>query len=239
MKNFLIVGTLLFSMIGITAQVQDDASDNDFKKWQMRLRGVAVLPNESAEIGIIGGDAEVSATVIPELDFTYFFNKNWAVELILGTSKHNVNTTGSNLSPVVIDGVALPSDMEVDLGHVWLLPPTLTVQYHFSGLEEVRPYLGAGLNYTIFYGVDEGDVVKDVEYDNSLGFAFQAGMDYDLNEKWFLNADFKYILLKTDVTVNASNLNADDSAVNDLITAIPAEVDLNPLLIGVGVGFRF
>ena len=63
------------------------------------------------------------------------------------------------------------------------------------------------------------------------GFAFQGGIDYDLNEKWFLNFDAKYILLKTDVTVDASNLAAGLS--------IPAKVDINPLLIGFGLGMRF
>ena len=110
-----------------------------------------------------------------------------------------------------------------------MLPPTLTLQYHFAN-EGFRPYLGAGLNYTIFYGADSGDVADDVSYDNSVGFAFQGGFDIDLDEKWFLNLDAKYILLSTDATVDATTA---------LGATVGADVDINPLIIGVGVGMRF
>ncbi len=218
----LLVG-VLFSM-----SIQGQENDTkDFNKWQVRLRGIIVIPNESATIGTIGGDVEISTAFVPELDFTYFFTENWSAELILGTTKHDVNTVASDLT-----AVGLASSVDVDLGYVWLLPPTLTAQYHFA-TEGFRPYLGAGINYTFFYGVDSGNTIKDVEYDNSFGFAFQGGVDYDLNDKWFLNFDAKYILLSTDVTVDASNL------LDSGTLSIPAEVDINPFIIGFGVGIRF
>lgn len=153
---------------------------NDFERWKLRFRGIAVAPNASATIGVIGGDAEISTAFVPELDFTYFLNENWALELILGTAKHDVNTVGSNLT-----AIGGPASAEVDLGSVWLLPPTLTLQYHFGG-ESLQPYIGAGLNYTIFYNADAASGGPDVDYDNALGFALQFGFDYPLNEKWFL-----------------------------------------------------
>lgn len=195
-------------------------------KWQVRLRGIAVVPKESATIGIIGGDVDINTAIVPELDFTYFFTKNIAAELILGTTKHDVHTFASDIS-----AVGGSTDADVDLGSVWLLPPTLTLQYHFDTNSPVRPYLGAGVNYTIFYSVDAGDTVADVSYDNSFGAAFQAGLDLDLSDKFFLNADLKYIMLKTDVDVDASNLLTGLS--------IPAKVDINPLIFGFGVGMKF
>lgn len=202
--------------VSLTAQEKSD----DFKKWQARFRVITVIPNESATIETIGGDVEISTAVVPEFDFTYFFNENWAAELILGTTKHDVNTKSSDLTAI---GGA--TDADVDLGSVWLLPPTLTLQYHFA-TDGLRPYLGAGINYTIFYGVDEGSVVG-VEYDNAVGFAFQGGFDYDLNEKWFLNLDVKQILLSTDVKVDAG------------AAVVGADVDINPLIIGFGIGMKF
>lgn len=202
----LIFGALLVGNINAQEKTKDE------KKWQARFRWVSVMPNESATIGTIGGDVEISSSFIPELDFTYFFTENIAAELILGTAKHNVNAVGTALG-------------NVDLGHVWLLPPTLTVQYHFN-LNNFRPYVGAGGNYTIFYSANPGAVV-DVSYKNSFGYAFQAGFDYDLDDTWFLNVDAKYIGLSTDVTVNAG------------AATVPADVDINPLLIGFGIGMRF
>ncbi|MCF2875825.1 MULTISPECIES: OmpW/AlkL family protein [unclassified Tenacibaculum] len=202
----LIFGALLVGNINAQEKTKDE------KKWQARFRWVSVMPNESATIGTIGGDVEISNSFIPELDFTYFFTENIAAELILGTAKHNVNAVGTALG-------------NVDLGHVWLLPPTLTVQYHFN-LNNFRPYVGAGGNYTIFYSANPGAVV-DVSYKNSFGYAFQAGFDYDLDDTWFLNVDAKYIGLSTDVTVNAG------------VATVPADVDINPLLIGFGIGMKF
>ena len=95
----------------------------------------------------------------------------------------------------------------------------------------MKPYVGAGLNYTIFYGVKSG-AVKDVKYDNALGFALQGGVDYMLTDKYFLNFDIKKLFLKTDVDVDASN------AVPGA-TSVPAKVNIDPLLIGFGVGMKF
>ena len=226
----MMVSIFIFFMIPLSifsqTNTKKDAA-NDFNKWQIRLRGIIVAPSESASIGIIGGDVAISTAFVPELDFTYFFTENWSAELILGTTKHDVNTTASNLT-----AVGLASSVDVDLGSVWLLPPTLTAQYHFT-TEGFRPYLGAGINYTFFYNVDAGNTIRDVDYDNSFGFAFQGGFDYDLNDKWFLNLDAKYILLSSDVTVDASNLVGEGSL------SIPADVDINPFVIGFGVGMRF
>ena len=225
----LLLSVIALSFFGInSATAQDTETKSDFKRWQVRLRGVSVQPNESAKIGVIGGDAEISAAFIPELDFTYFFTKNFAAELILGTSKHDVNTTGSDIS-----AVGGPTSANVDLGSVRLLPPTLTFQYHFYPLADknFKPYVGAGLNYTIFYDVDGGNTVKDVEYDNALGYAFQLGIDYMITDKFFINIDAKKLFLNTDVTVDASNLAAGLS--------IPAEVDIAPWLFGFGVGMKF
>lgn len=216
---FAIMALSLMTVNFVNAQDKEEKS-TEFKRWQVRLRGVGVVtPNESAKIGIIGGDVEISNAFIPELDFTYFFTEHFAAELILGTAKHEVkavNTAAGN----------------VDLGSVWLLPPTLTAQYHFytSDKKILKPYIGAGLNYTFFYNVKSGGVA-DVEYDNALGYAAQLGFDLMLDDKFFINVDAKRLFLSTDVTVDASNLAPGLS--------IPAEVDIDPWLFGVGVGMKF
>ena len=207
------------------ANAQENKTE-DFKRWQVRVRGVGVVPDESAKIGIIGGDANISNTLIPELDFTYFFTKNISAELILGTTKHDVSTVGSDIS-----AIGGPTSADIDLGSVYLLPPTLTLQYHFLTDQVFRPYVGAGVNYTLFYNEKQGSVVKDVKYDNAFGYAFQVGFDLMIDDTFFVNADVKKLFLKTDVTVDGSNLAPGLS--------IPASVDINPWLIGLGVGMKF
>ncbi len=194
---------------------QTTTDDNTFSRWQFRLRGIVVAPDESADIEAIGGDVSISTAVVPEFDITYFFNENWSLELILATARHDVEAVGTAAE-------------DIDLGHVWLLPPTLTAQYHFTGGDFV-PYLGAGPNLTFFYGVDEGPTADDVEYDTTLGFAVQGGFDFMLNDKWFLNLDIKRLFLNTDVTVDATSA---------LGATVGADVDINPWIFGVGVGVK-
>ncbi|MDN3594415.1 OmpW/AlkL family protein [Zunongwangia endophytica] len=209
---FTSIAALLLSF-SFQAQESKNLQDNP---WQFRLRGVVISPDEKASIEAIGGDADISTSVIPELDITYYFTKNWSLELILGTTKHDVEAINTSVA-------------NIDLGSVWLLPPTLTFQYHLTELGNFKPYIGAGLNYTIFYSVDEGPVADDLDYDNSFGFAGQVGIDYMISDKWFINLDVKKLFLQTDVTVNATT--ALDATVN-------ADVDINPWLFGVGIGVK-
>ena len=225
----IVLSLMTISLLSVNfANAQDENKTEDFKKWQVRVRGVGVIPSESAKIGVIGGDVNISNTFIPELDFTYFFTKNIAAELILGTTKHDVKTAGSDIS-----AVGGPANASVDLGSVCLLPPTLTLQYHFFPMKEkiFKPYVGAGINYTLFYNEKAGSAVKGVQYDNAFGFAAQLGFDLMLDDTFFINADVKRLFLSTDVTVDASNLAAGLS--------IPAEVDIDPWLLGFGVGMKF
>ena len=219
---FALMAMSLMTVNYINAQengTKEESKSNEFKRWQVRLRALGVAPDESATIGVIGGDVAISNTIVPELDFTYFFTEHFAAELILGTTKHDVKAINTAAG-------------DVNLGSVWLLPPTLTAQYHFytSDKKVFKPYIGAGVNYTLFYNVKSGDVA-DVKYDNALGYAAQLGFDLMLDDKFFINVDAKRLFLKTDVTVDASNLAPGLS--------IPAEVEINPWLLGIGFGMKF
>ncbi len=176
-------------------------------EWRVRGRLIGVVPQEDSKVSA-GGKAEVGDAIVPELDFTYFLTNNIAAELILGTTKHDVDWTVGPTS----------------LGSVWLLPPTLTLQYHFLPDQKFQPYVGAGVNYTIFYNVDEPAGLK-IDYDNSFGLALQAGADVMLNDNWFINADVKKLFLSTDVSINNG--------------AIRADVDLDPWIFGIGIGRKF
>ena len=219
MKNvFLSLLAIILISVSAIAQEEEEKKPAD-KKWQARFRMIAVNPTPHASIETIKGDVEISTSVVPEFDFTYFLNKNLAFELILATSNHDVKAVST-----------LAGSLE--LGDVWLLPPTLTFQYHFNG-KNVRPYVGAGINYTIFYGADGGSTVNDISYDNAAGFALQGGVDINLkanSDKWFFNVDLKKIYLRTDATVDASSA---------LGATVVADVKIDPYVIGVGFGMRF
>ena len=186
----------------------------DKERWIIRARALMVEPDESASISVIGGDVDIDESFVPELDFTYFLTRNFAIEAILAVTPHDVTATGTAAG-------------QVDLGDVWLLPPTVLLQYHFApDSERFRPYVGAGINYTYFFNEDEG-AVNSIDYDNSIGYALQAGFDYGINENWALNFDVKKVMIDTDVTIQSG------------ATRIDADVDIDPWVFGLGVAYRF
>lgn len=186
----------------------------ELSPWQVRIRGLGVITNDKGKInGVKGSDLSYSDSIIPELDITYFFTDNIAAELILGTTYANVYGEGS------VKGLGR-------IGKAWLLPPTLTLQYHFTNLGAFKPYLGAGVNYTIFYAQD-GHSVDKLDIENSFGFALQAGMDYMFDKHWGINADVKKIFLQPDFKVRSGGATLRGTA------------DLNPWLIGGGITYRF
>ena len=164
----------------------------------VRLRGIGVLTDTSGTTDLLGGDAVTSDEHVPELDFTYFFTPNIAAELILATTKHSVevrNSSAGNLS----------------LGTVRLVPPVLTLQYHFMPKSRWSPYLGAGVNYTLAERESTGSSVASVKYSSEIGYALQAGIDYQISGKWSVNADIKKVFVHTDIRVNGGTTRADDT----------------------------
>lgn len=188
-------------------------------EWRARLRATYVVPSASAEITTIGGSADISKTVIPELDFTYFLFDRFSANLILGTTKHKVTATNT------VHG-------NVDLGKVWLLPPTLTFLYHLPVAKGVLPYAGAGVNYTIFYGEKGGPAIAKITYKDKFSFAAQAGADFAINKKWLVNVDAKRLWLKTSNTVTTIPSVAEGATVY-------SQTKIDPWLISVGLGLKF
>ncbi len=201
--------TLVLAMVASSAIVAPAFAAND-SPWMVRARGILVAPAEHADISPIGGDVDIDNSVVPEVDVTYFLSENFAVELIAAVTPHDVaHSTG------------------VDLGSAWLLPPTLTLQYHFDPKgASMRPYVGVGVNYTTFFGVDE-PAGLDISYDDSFGLALQAGIDIPFGNGWSVNVDVKKIYINTDVTIVG------------LGPVVEADVDINPVVFGVGVGYRY
>lgn len=218
MKKELGVCAALLGTLAMASPVHAAAGD-----WLVRARAIWVSPTESSsgiEPSFPGDRVGVGSDVVPELDITYFATNNIAFELILGTTKHDV--TGRR----GLAGLGKLADTRV-------LPPTLTAQYHFRPEARVRPYVGAGLNYTIFYDESASSALNaaigdtKVSLDDSFGYALQAGVDIDLTQKVFFNFDIKYIDMDTTAKLRTGNL------VNKV------DVSIDPVIVGVGLGIRF
>ena len=175
---------------------------------------IGVLPANGGTVSTIGGTPHASNAATPQLDVSYFLLPNVALNLIAATSEHDLSVRGSALG-------------DIKLGHVWALPPTLTVQYHPFPTARFSPYAGLGVNYTFFYGYggDKTAPVNRVRVDSAPGFAMVAGVDYEVAPNWLVNFDVKKILLRPDASVNSG--------------LVRAGVTLDPWIIGAAVRYRF
>lgn len=207
MKKLISTTALTICLLGVSGSFAADAKSFSDNPWQLRLRAINVDPDEESTTSI-GADVDAKSAIVPEFDITYFVTKNIAAELILATANHDMYTNTG-----------------LDLGDVWILPPTLTLQYHFMPEEKIRPYVGAGINYTFFYDANKSTSINRIEYDDTFGYALQAGADFMIDDHWGINLDVKKVYLPVDVSINGGSITAD--------------VDLDPWVFGTGITYKF
>lgn len=201
MNKMLALAALSIAVAAPVAQAQTKDTGN----WLVRARAVHL---DSANKDSTGLGLTINNKTLPEVDFTYFYTPNIAVELILTIpQKQTVNST-------VVGG---------DIGTFKHLPPTLTAQYHFTGLGGFRPYVGAGLNYTNITAVRILDGAVGLKH-NSFGLAFQVGVDVPLQDGWVLNLDVKKVNIATNVYLSGAD---------------KGKFKVDPTLVGFGIGKRF
>lgn len=212
-KNLMLAAASVALLASGAAQAEDAFRGKQAGDIVVGFSALGAFP-EAGGSTTIGGKPAVGSAVTPELDVSYFLTPNIALNLIAATTRHELearNTAAGDLA----------------LGHVWALPPTLTLQYHPLPTSRLSPYVGVGVNYTMFYGAGGGTTapVTKVGVDNAWGWAVNAGVDYALDNNWSLNFDVKRLFLSTDVSVNSG--------------AVSAKADIDPWLVGFGVRYRF
>ncbi|MFT5879273.1 MAG: outer membrane protein [Moritella sp.] len=183
----------------------------------VRAGAIVVAPNESSDDVLTLGEFQVNDNTQLGLNFTYMTTDNIGVELVAAspfTHEVALEATGA-------------------IAEVHQLPPTLLAQYYFGNSDsKFRPYVGAGLNFTVFYDTKFNDTgtgagLSNLDMSNSWGLAAQAGIDYKINAKWLVNASVMYADISTDVTFKAGS---DEKKI---------KTDIDPLVYMVSVGYVF
>ncbi len=204
MKKTVLAAALLGTMLSSAAFAQAITEGS----WLVRARAVHLESSngDSTPLGLTTNNKW-----LPEVDFTYFYTKNLAVELILTVpQRHTLYSNGGAI------------------GSFKHLPPTLTAQYHFTDWGNFKPYVGAGVNYTRLSNVNFAPAVAaalNPSVDkNSFGLALQVGVDIPLSNNLYLNLDVKKVQIRTDVASFGKNVGT---------------FKVDPVLVGIGLGWRF
>jgi outer membrane protein len=181
------------------------AQAGDSSAWILRVGAHDVEP-KSSNHSVVNVDAARMLT----FNLTRKLNDNWGVEVLAALPfQHDINlNTGGKVA---------------DVKH---LPPTVSVQYHFAPHAKFRPYVGAGLTATIFFSEHTTGALAgaDLDLDTSFGPAAQLGMDLDISENWFLNADLRWMDIDTGAKLDGASLG---------------NVAIDPVTFGISVGRKF
>jgi len=200
---------------GASAQTAND--------WQVARKGDWIVTGRITDVSSGADDSiftsagvdtglnvDVGNSTMPTLGFTYFLTDNISVEAILGATQHEIRAQGGAT--------------DVAVHETWVVPPVVTLQYRPAPEARVSPYVGAGINYMLFFdGKDQNGFTVDLE--DGFGYALQAGADVALTGPWTLNVDVKKVWFDTEATVNGGALTSD--------------VNLDPLVVSVGIGRKF
>ncbi len=218
MKTTMIKTALTIAALGLTSQ----AFAYETGDWIVRVGATNVAPDDSSGNVFVGGNdlgigVNVDSNTQLGLNFAYFVTPKWNVELLAATPfSHDIglNTVGA-------------------LGSTKHLPPSLTANYYLADSDaKFQPYVGAGLNYTIFFdedftGANDSAGFKDLDLDASFGITAQAGFDYMIDSKWHVNASVRWIDIDTDATFT---LNGAPGSV---------DVEIDPFVYTLSVGYKF
>lgn len=205
--------------------------------WVVRAGATQVAPAESSSPltldgtvlpDPLGGTLKVDDDTQLGLTLEYMITDSWGIELLAATPFSHTAT--------VTDAMALQG---LDVADVKHLPPTLSAVYHIDLGNNFQPYLGVGINYTVFFEEDTtsaadatfatlGLVGGDVEMDNSWGASFQVGFDYHLNQSWLINASVRWIDIDSTATIKFDNGSE-----------IESDVEIDPYVYTLSVGYKF
>ena len=219
MRHALLIAVIAAAMLGGTVAQAYDAGD-----WIVRVGASNVDPDDPNG-SLLGLDVDVDDDTSVTFNGTYMWTKHVGIELL----------------------AALPFEHDIELqgvgkvGSTKHLPPTLSAQWHFLPDSRFQPYVGAGVNLTIFFDDEEDGALKDIggtlsiNDETSVGLGAQIGADIMFNERWFVNFDVRYLDIDTEaeVTLPEGNPLTGEAAKVDVT------VDIDPFVYGVHIGYRF
>ncbi len=178
--------------------------------WTFGL-GAHVVSPKSDNGSLAGGalDVEVGDNWRPTFTGEYFFRDNWGIEVLASLPfEHDIELNG------------------VKAGSTQHLPPTVSLQYHFNGSDQVKPFIGAGVNYTLFFSQETTGPLAgaDLDLENSLGLALHGGLDFAVGTDKFIRLDARWIDIDTDVKVNGADVGT---------------VNIDPMVYGAAFVWKF
>jgi len=210
-SGVLVLSTLINAALVLSANSAEDktfATSGWAGSFLVRARIATVMPSDK-ESFTPTTDTSITNSVIPEVDVSYFLTDNIALETICCATYNKAKLRGGS-----------------DVGKAWLVPLTVTAQYHFPMSNGFKPYIGAGPHMLVIASDKAAGPFSSFKLKSPrFGIALQAGADFMLNDRWLVNVDVKKIFVSLKTNVNNG--------------AVVGKAKINPWILGVGIGYKF
>jgi len=207
---------MIFALAAVAAMASGSAFAFEGGDWTFKA-GLTNVDPKQENSGVDGLDIDVSEDTSASLLGSYFFTPALALELLASL-------------PFEHAYVVSAASGALGGGSTKHLPPTLSLQYHFNSGGTIIPYVGAGINYTIFFSQKNDAALTSslggakAELDDSVGYALQAGIDYMFTDNLFMNLDLRYIDIEPDLKVGGTKIGT---------------VEIDPTTVGINIGYKF
>jgi outer membrane protein len=221
-KKAVITQLITLALVGNLTAKSGAAQAYDSGDLILRAGVASVQPDEDSSalvlngVALAGTSAGVDNSQQLGLTLTYMLTPKWGVGVLAATPfHHDIRAKG----------------LGIRAGDARQLPPTVTLQYFpLDASSPLQLYIGAGLNYTVFFSEDVSSQLGsgDLNLDDSFGLAGQIGADCAINKNWVLNASIWYLDIDTDATFKL-----------DGVGRIKADVNIDPWVYMLGLGYRF
>ena len=196
------------------AQTANDPSGLTAGTFLLRGRLVGIFPdNSGSTISVIGGNIDVSNSITPEADLSYFLTDHLAIEGEAGITRNRLTAEDTALG-------------RVDVGKIWGAPIVAVLQYHLLPRSRWNPYAGVGIAFLPYFGAQPaGGLVQELSVKSEVGAAFQAGVDLQMTGRWYGNLDIKKLFVSSSAIVDDGEIEATSH--------------ISPIIVGLGIGYRF
>lgn len=185
--------------------------------WLFRVRLIEVRTPDSARTKPFHADSDISNTYMIDFSLSRFITPYLSLELTPGLSRYHAHARNTPFG-------------DLDLGHIMVMTPTVMAQFrplqffHVGPWRWASPYIGVGVLYAHYYG-DGSFGGAPLHYDDRFGPVFEVGGDFRFAPHWYANFEVKKVILDTELT----GLNG----------VMRSKIDINPWVLGFGVGYRF
>ncbi len=222
-------------LMALACLISSQANAHQAGDWIIKAGSISVQPNVDSDPVDVAGLAtfpngvDVGNEVQLGLTGAYMLTDRWGIELLAASPfSHDITLT----------------DVPLNAGDTKQLPPTLSLQYYPEfGSEKFNPFVGLGLNNTIFFeesvsddlnsaldgivSLPAGSVDAELDLDNSVGLAAQIGLDYMISEHILINGTIWWIDIDTKATIYTA------------VADVTFDVDIDPFVYLLSIGYRF